>query len=167
MNTKCECVQVLYSQQWFFAAKALCTKKLGYTAMKETFFCPKTIPAELFWKVSSGWIYCTSNGRANLGLQTALIQVTRTLQSSPACSYTHGEKRQPTMESQICSTAEQLWSNFRAREQEGMSKSKMTSPFLNFNTLTEIQSCLCLLATALSRSHVVIIHGTRPSKQRK
>lgn len=89
MNTKHECVQVLYSHQCFFAAKSLCHKKLGHTAMKETFFCPEPIPAEWFWKVSSAWIYCTSNGLANLGLQTALIQVT----SSPAHSHTHGEEK--------------------------------------------------------------------------
>ena len=47
-----------------------------------------------------------------------------------------GEKRQPTTESQIRSTVEQLRSKFWAREQEGLGKStRITSPFLNFNTL--------------------------------
>lgn len=85
MNIKCNCVQVLYSHQCF-CYKALCRKKLGHVAIKETFFCPQTIPAEWFWNVSRSWLYCTSNERVDLGLHTALIQATKTIYIYISCT---------------------------------------------------------------------------------
>lgn len=108
MNIKCNCVQVLYSHQCF-CYKALCRKKLGHVAIKETFFCPQTIPAEWFWNVSRSWLYCTSNERVDLGLHTALIQATKTIYIKVHCILTRLRgKRQPTTDSQVCPTAEQF-----------------------------------------------------------